>query len=277
MLKCRCAQQHRPVVDPPILTCRDGPMQFQVVGWETARLKLREILDSAALRGAHQVPLSNIKRLFRSLFQLELSETALGHSKLAELLQDPRFSDICIVQLQDRGYAVIPVYPTPLNSNGAALGTKMHQVTACNETEKHQPFQPSNSKPQRQILGRARVPPLNLTGFTMRRSVSMPNELGLGKETKDKYVTSLDSILSHRSVADSKCSTARCLNDESDSCGVRVLTRMASSFSEGGVRSLTRTDSNFSDGSGWVSPLRGAGAELRAELQRRLSRSEVRV
>ncbi|CAK9026537.1 NEDD4-binding protein 2-like 1 [Durusdinium trenchii] len=41
------------------------------------------------------IPLSNVKRLFRSRYHTELSETALGHSKLSELLQDPRLKDIC--------------------------------------------------------------------------------------------------------------------------------------------------------------------------------------
>lgn len=53
------------------------------------------------------MPLSNVKRLFRSRFQLELSETALGHAKLCELLQDPCFSDICSVRLESNGYMVL--------------------------------------------------------------------------------------------------------------------------------------------------------------------------
>jgi hypothetical protein len=57
------------------------------------------------------VPLSNVKRLFRSRFQTELSETMLGHSKLSELLQDDRFGDICMVQLQGHGYIVMQVEP----------------------------------------------------------------------------------------------------------------------------------------------------------------------
>jgi len=280
MLKCRCAQELRPVADPPAVNNRDGPIQFRVADWDTARLKLREIMDSAAIRGAESVPLSNVKRLFRSLYQMELSETALGYAKLTELLQDPRFNDICIVQLQDRGYAVVrasPIPTTPLNSNHIAYGTDRHQVTPHNGTEEHQALDPSNGMPQQQSPVRAKVPPLNLTPRMIRRSMSMPSEFGLGKETRDKYATSLDGILSHRSGADSKCSTARGPNDESDgggNDGTRGLTRMASSFSEVGWRSLTRTDSNFSEGSGWVSPTRGAGAELRAVLQRRLSKAK---
>merc|ERR1711990_576143 len=57
---------------------------------------------------SNQVPLSNIKRIFRSQFELELSETALGHSKLSEMLQDDRLQDICTVRLLEQGYFVIP-------------------------------------------------------------------------------------------------------------------------------------------------------------------------
>jgi len=69
---------------------------------------LREILDTAA-QGHGSIPLSNVKRLFRSRFHLELSETALGHAKLSELLQDDRLSEVCAVRLQGHGYVVVPL------------------------------------------------------------------------------------------------------------------------------------------------------------------------
>merc|ERR1712125_52437 len=101
MLKSKCAREQRPISGPSGGGgggCDgDGSAPLTVADWETARTKLQEILDSAASRGSDQVPLSNVKRLFRSLYHLELSETALGHSKLTELLQDGRFSDICTV------------------------------------------------------------------------------------------------------------------------------------------------------------------------------------
>merc|ERR1712032_559876 len=131
MLKCRCAQEQRPLFDSPVAASPEGRLQFQLADWGTARLKLREILDSAALRGSDQVPLSNIKRLFRSLYQMELSETALGYPKVTELLQDPRFNDICTVQLQERGYAVVPVpsiQTAPQKPFGVGMGTSVHQV-----------------------------------------------------------------------------------------------------------------------------------------------------
>jgi len=285
MLKCRCAQLQRPIAEPPVAVSPDGPLQFEVADWGTARQKLRQILDTAALRGVHQVPLSNVKRLFRSVFQMELSETALGHAKLSELLQDPRFSDMCSVQLQDRGYAVVPVYPLraePLHSDDVALGAGLQQFTPRrNELGKHVTLQTPMQTPKQvtpvQTPERRKVPPLMLTPSpprTIRRSMSVPNDVGDRKRAADDQVNSLEPLVSHRSLDDSTCSTVRDRNDDSGACGsVPRLARMDSNISEGGLRGLTKMDSNLSE-SGWMSPHRGAGAELRAELQRRLSRSE---
>jgi hypothetical protein len=80
--------------------------------WDEARENLRAILDSVAVRpNPGVVPLSNVKRLFRSRYQVELSETMLGYSKLSELLQDQRMNDICTVQLQGHGYIVVQNLP----------------------------------------------------------------------------------------------------------------------------------------------------------------------
>jgi len=76
--------------------------------WDVARALLKEILDGAVAKGAKSLPLSNVKRLFRSQYHIELSETTLGHPKLSELLQDVRMSDICEIRLQGRGYIVLP-------------------------------------------------------------------------------------------------------------------------------------------------------------------------
>jgi len=75
--------------------------------WDQALLGVRNIMDVEIDRGQTVVPLSNVKRLFRSRFNLELSETMLGHLKLSDLLQDPKFADICTVQLEGNGYNVI--------------------------------------------------------------------------------------------------------------------------------------------------------------------------
>merc|ERR1719261_1534499 len=79
--------------------------QMPLATWETARERLQEILIASGPGG---LPLSNVKRLFRSKYKMELSETALGHAKLSGLLQDPQFADLCEVQLQGQGYLVVP-------------------------------------------------------------------------------------------------------------------------------------------------------------------------
>lgn len=102
MLKEHCAERQRPC---GINSTRG---MSTLVSWDMMRSCLRETIDSMG-QGASSIPLSNIKRLFRSKFQVELSETALGHAKLSELLQDSRLSDLCSVRLQGHGYVVVPL------------------------------------------------------------------------------------------------------------------------------------------------------------------------
>eukprot|EP00434_Breviolum_minutum_P024799 symbB.v1.2.021902.t1/scaffold1923.1/size95945/2 len=120
--ECAVSQQ-------PCLTSgpSEDPQSLTLASLQKARECLKEILSSAESDGATtpaMIPLSNVKRLFRSRYQIELSETALGHSKLSELLQDQRFSDICEVQLQGQGYIVVQVLggnTTPTDQVGAEL------------------------------------------------------------------------------------------------------------------------------------------------------------
>lgn len=81
---------------------------FPFASWADTRSHLADILDSALRKGKQQVPLSTLKRLFRSRFRTELSETALGYTKVSDLLQDARVSDICSIKLLESGYVVIP-------------------------------------------------------------------------------------------------------------------------------------------------------------------------
>jgi len=87
-----------------------GVEDLPLATWDSVRRHLREALSCAMQDGADSVPLSNIKRIFRSQFLTDLSETALGHSKLSELLQDIRLHDTCTVKLRDQGYFVIPQF-----------------------------------------------------------------------------------------------------------------------------------------------------------------------
>jgi len=49
-------------------------------------------------------------------FHVELSETALGYSKVSELLQDPRVRDLCEVKLQGHGYVMMAAKPKTTRS-----------------------------------------------------------------------------------------------------------------------------------------------------------------
>jgi len=81
-----------------------------VASWDVLRQCLQELLSDVS-SGGQQIPLSNMKRLFRSKFHVDLSETALGYAKVSELLQDSRVSDLCEVKLQGHGYVMMPAKP----------------------------------------------------------------------------------------------------------------------------------------------------------------------
>lgn len=72
--------------------------------WDIMRPCLQQLLSTTN----QPMPLSNVKRLFRAQFHVELSETALGYAKLSECLQDPRVRDLCDVKLQGQGYTITP-------------------------------------------------------------------------------------------------------------------------------------------------------------------------
>jgi hypothetical protein len=82
--------------------------QLPLASASEARSCMIDVLESAVRKGKKHVPISTLKRLFRSRFHKELSETALGHTKLSDLLQDDNFKDFCSVRLLERGYVVIP-------------------------------------------------------------------------------------------------------------------------------------------------------------------------
>mmetsp|Transcript_21773 Transcript_21773/g.61833 ORF Transcript_21773/g.61833 Transcript_21773/m.61833 type:complete len:895 (+) Transcript_21773:95-2779(+) len=106
MMKEQCAVQQQPCVSSDVAV-------MPLACWEVARAYLKEILQSAAPadQGPALVPLSNIKRLFRSRYQTELSETMLGHSRLSDLIQDEHFHDLCSLELHKNGYVVVQRLP----------------------------------------------------------------------------------------------------------------------------------------------------------------------
>lgn len=86
---------------------RKGTNSLPLATWEDARERLLQLLDSESNPEPGVVTLSNVKRLFRSRFQLELSETVLGHSRLFDLLHDLRFRDVCTVQAHGNGQLLV--------------------------------------------------------------------------------------------------------------------------------------------------------------------------
>jgi len=100
LLKESCAKQRCP--------CEGAVVRGKTVAeWGDVRRCLGEIVRTT-VRTNGWMPLSNVKRLFRSRFHLVLSETALGHSKLSEMLRDPRLRDVCSIRLRGNVYAVLP-------------------------------------------------------------------------------------------------------------------------------------------------------------------------
>merc|ERR1719329_1227301 len=77
--------------------------------WPQTQRCMAEVMEMARTSEEGAERLANIKRIFRSHYQLELSETMLGHTKLSELLQDPRLVHLCRVELRNGGYAAVPV------------------------------------------------------------------------------------------------------------------------------------------------------------------------
>lgn len=107
-------------------------LERNLATWDMARDCLQELLRDAAADGTVNVPLSNIKVLFQARCGAELCETALGHPKLSELLQDSRMSDVCAIRLQGHGYVVTPprqpqmhceVHPSPSSSGKRLVAT----------------------------------------------------------------------------------------------------------------------------------------------------------
>lgn len=79
-----------------------------MVSWEEARELLRQLLHPYQQAG---ITLSNLKRLFRVTFERELSETALGHVRLLDLMKDPRMADVCVLSGHGNGQTIVKGIP----------------------------------------------------------------------------------------------------------------------------------------------------------------------
>lgn len=101
-MKIQCARSHQPERSP-----KRAASAMPVASWDQALAGLAEILEQASGPGPGAITLSNVKRLFNSRFRLQLSETALGYSRLIDLLRDVRFCSVCRVSSQEGGQIVV--------------------------------------------------------------------------------------------------------------------------------------------------------------------------
>jgi len=94
-----------------------GGCRNTLVTWETICRCIRKLFAASPSRPP-RIPLSNIKRVFRSEFQLELSETFLGYAKLSDLFQDPRLKDVCAASQCSFGYVIVPAASASSSGGG---------------------------------------------------------------------------------------------------------------------------------------------------------------
>jgi len=92
--QCACAQ------------ASTGQEMHPVVSWDEARAYLWQLLQQPTHK-ASGITLSNVKRLFRVHFERELSETALGHVRLLDLMKDPGLADVCTLTVQGNGQTTV--------------------------------------------------------------------------------------------------------------------------------------------------------------------------
>jgi len=124
--------------------------------WTAVRACMAEIMHLARHSGQGFEPLANIKRVFRSRYNLELSETLLGYTKLSEVLQSPQMCDLCSLEMRNSGCSVVPaplwstsdVSPSKLKSTSDNFGGLFPQLVTepQNCTQEQTPWQLSPSR-----------------------------------------------------------------------------------------------------------------------------------
>lgn len=158
--------------------CRgsSSSQQIPLASWASARSCMVDVLESAVRKGKKQVPISTLKRLFRSRFHIELSETALGYTKLSDLLQDKVFNDICSVRLLERGYVVLP---SEAFSQKPASALKelsaMHQKSEQFHPLPHLPVLTHSEIVRNTFI---QMNPIGMTANSAKRSQSVPKNIG---------------------------------------------------------------------------------------------------
>jgi len=99
----------------------EGP----VASWDSARLCLQQLLTSNA------ISISNVKRLFCLHFGMELSETALGHVRLLDLLKDSRLNGVCSLHVEQNGQVMVKGIEPHFHKSGPAPMTPPGMWSPC--------------------------------------------------------------------------------------------------------------------------------------------------
>mmetsp|Transcript_38516 Transcript_38516/g.110578 ORF Transcript_38516/g.110578 Transcript_38516/m.110578 type:complete len:495 (+) Transcript_38516:182-1666(+) len=192
IVKMRCA-----ALQQPAWALKRGEMP--VADFAQVRACLRSILADAAEPA--RVPLPNIKRLFRSRFQLELSDTAFGHCRVSGLLQDERLQEICALQADSSGYVVVPTSRIVVEQASDRLLEPLGQppLVSVMHTFIHLASTPSPTKPKARSSSMHR----NLTIPALPRDVELLEEEDADAIVPERVRFCLDQPL--------------CLDDESTS------------------------------------------------------------
>jgi hypothetical protein len=135
--KEQCAFQQQPFPSKK----STGSGALPVASWDETRACLWQLLSEAT---GLELALSNVKRLFRSNFGLELSETTLGYARLFDLLQDPRIQDVCTLHPQSRGQILVRrvtvAVPGPQRSLGGMPFVRLEAGERVPSGEPAKPF-----------------------------------------------------------------------------------------------------------------------------------------
>ncbi|CAK0906813.1 unnamed protein product [Prorocentrum cordatum] len=120
-----------------------------VATWAQLTQGLQELLADSSDKGASGIPIPNVKRLFRSRLGLELSETALGHLRVQDLLQDARLRSVCEIRRQGakNNFVVVgrPAAPPDEGAPSTLPGAVLHYEAPVRKVEptcKHAPPSP---------------------------------------------------------------------------------------------------------------------------------------
>lgn len=114
------------------LTCDGEKLAAPLASWSFLRAGLSELLAEAGDGG---ISISLLKFLFRSRFEMTLSETALGCAKLSQLLQADCLADVCSLHLTEQGYVLRRRSGKSIKPTGLCLVSTPNHRSRADEPE----------------------------------------------------------------------------------------------------------------------------------------------